>query len=168
MEPVTDARAGDFPIGELSRLTGVNIETIRYYEKIQVLPPPPRTVGGRRIYGHDHLRRLRFIRRARELGFGIEEIRALLSLAEPGHRSCGAVRDIATAHRDAIREKLADLAKLDRLLSHTVRRCSGGPVPICPVLDMLDLPDNEPGVSDVHRVNKRGATPVLGKARTKP
>lgn len=168
MEPITDARAEDLPIGELSRLTGVNIETIRYYEKIKILPPPPRTLSDRRIYGHDHLRRLRFIRRARELGFGIEEIRVLLSLAEPGHRSCAAVREIATAHRDDVRRKLADLAKLDRLLSGTIRRCSGRPVPICPVLDMLDPPDHELSASGAGRVNKRGTTLVLDKARAKP
>jgi MerR family mercuric resistance operon transcriptional regulator len=138
MRPITALRAEELPIGGLSRLTGVNIETIRYYEKIKLLPVPPRTPSGRRSYRSNHVRRLRFIRRARELGFGIEDIRVLLALAEPGHSSCAKVRDIATAHLGAVRAKLTDLAKLEDLLADTVARCSGKPVPVCPVLDMLN------------------------------
>ena len=138
MPPVTTSRAEGLSRGELSRLTGVNLETIRYYEKIEVLPAPPRTRSGRRSYGGDHLRRLQFIRRARDLGFGIEDVRALLALAEPGHASCAEVRAIAAGHLAGVRAKLSDLATLERLLADTVARCSGEPVPICPVLDMLD------------------------------
>jgi MerR family mercuric resistance operon transcriptional regulator len=137
MASITAPRGRGLSTGGLSRLTGVNIETIRYYEKIGLLPAPPRTAAGRRSYGSDYVDRLRFIRRARELGFGIEDIRALLALAAPGHGSCAEVRAIATAHLGEVRAKLADLTKLEALLADTVARCSGKPVPICPVLDML-------------------------------
>jgi MerR family mercuric resistance operon transcriptional regulator len=142
MPPVTALRASRLqgvPIGELSRLTGVNIETIRYYEKIKMLRPPPRTEGGRRIYGPAETRVLAFIRRGRELGFGLEEIRALLALGAPGKASCADVREIAAHHLDNIRAKIADLRKLERLLAKTIAQCSGNRVPDCPVLDILDI-----------------------------
>jgi MerR family transcriptional regulator, mercuric resistance operon regulatory protein len=142
MPPVTGSRADRshaMPIGELSRLTGVNIETIRYYEKIKMLRPPPRTEGGRRIYGPAETRVLAFIRRGRELGFGLEDIRALLALGAPGKASCADVREIAAHHLDNIRAKIADLRKLERLLAKTIAQCSGNRVPDCPVLDILDI-----------------------------
>jgi MerR family mercuric resistance operon transcriptional regulator len=126
------------PIGELSRLSGMNIETIRYYERIKMLPPPPRTASGRRIYGVTDLRMLAFIRRSRELGFSLNEIRALLRLGAPGRASCNEVKVIATHHLEDIRAKLSDLKKLERLLAKTVARCSGKKAPNCPVLDILD------------------------------
>jgi len=142
MPPVTGSRADRshaMPIGELSRLTGVNIETIRYYEKIKMLRPPPRTEGGRRIYGPAETRVLAFIRRGRELGFGLEDIRALIALGAPGKASCADVREIAAHHLDNIRAKIADLRKLERLLSKTIAQCSGNRVPDCAVLDILDI-----------------------------
>lgn len=141
MPPVTASRARleGIPIGELSRLTGVNIETIRYYEKIKMLRPPPRTEGGRRVYGPTEIRLLAFIRRGRELGFGLDEIRALLALGAPGKASCADVREIAAHHLDDIRARIADLRKLERLLAKTIAQCSGTKVPDCPVLDILDV-----------------------------
>lgn len=138
MPAITDARAEGLAIGRLSGLTGVNIETIRYYEKIKMLPAPPRSANGRRVYGAAQLRTLAFIRRGRELGFSLDEIRALLGLAAPGKASCADVRAIAAHHLEDIRAKMADLAKLERLLAKTVARCSGKRVPDCPVLDILD------------------------------
>ena len=76
MRAITASRAGHLPIGQLSRLSGVNIETIRYYERIKMLPAPPRTASGRRVYGSTDLRTLAFIRRSRDLGFSLDEIRA--------------------------------------------------------------------------------------------
>jgi MerR family mercuric resistance operon transcriptional regulator len=127
------------PIGELSRLSGVNIETIRYYERIKMGPAPQRTASGRRVYGVTELRILAFIRRSRELGFSLNEIRALLRLGAPGMASCSEVKVIATHHLEDIRAKLSDLKKLERLLAKTVARCSGKKVPNCPVLDILDI-----------------------------
>jgi len=138
MRAITDARAGRLPIGRVSELTGVNIETIRYYERIGMLPAPLRSESGRRIYGPEDTRTLAFIRRARELGFGLAEIRALLGLAAPGKASCADVRAIAAHHLEDIRAKIADLAKLERILAKTIARCSGRRVPDCPVLDILD------------------------------
>jgi MerR family transcriptional regulator, mercuric resistance operon regulatory protein len=142
MPPVTASRAerlDGIPIGELSRLTGVNIETIRYYEKIKMLRPPPRTEGGRRVYGPTETRLLAFIRRGRELGFGLDDIRALLALGAPGKASCADVRQIAAHHLGDIRSKIDDLKKLEGLLAKTIARCSGSRVPDCPVLDILDV-----------------------------
>jgi MerR family transcriptional regulator, mercuric resistance operon regulatory protein len=127
------------PIGGLSRRTGVHIETIRYYEKIGMLAAPPRTQNGRRAYGPRQTRTLAFIRRARELGFGIDDIRALLALAEPEHVSCAQVREIAVAHLGGVRAKIADLKRLAKILSQTIARCSEGATPACPILDMLDI-----------------------------
>ena len=139
MRPIKALPAGGMPIGELSRLTGVNIETIRYYEKIEMLPAPPRTESGRRVYGAKETRVLAFIRRGRELGFTLDQIRALLRLGEPGKASCAEIRDIAKHHLDDIRAKIKDLVKLERLLRKTVAQCSGEKVPDCPVLDVLDV-----------------------------
>src|SRR5262249_10289347 len=95
--------------------------------------------GGHRLYASSHRRRLSFIRRGRELGFGIEAIRALLALAEPGRRTCGEVQPIAEAHLGEVRAKIADLARLERILADTVRRCEpGAEAPSCPVLEMLE------------------------------
>ena len=139
MRAITASRAEHFPIGEFSRLTGVNIETIRYYERIKMLPAPPRTPSGRRVYGPSDLRVVAFIRRSRELGFSLDEIRALLRLGAPRTASCREVKDIATHHLQDVRAKISDLAKLERLLAKTIARCSGNRVPDCPVLDILDI-----------------------------
>jgi MerR family mercuric resistance operon transcriptional regulator len=139
MGSITNPRAEELTIGGVSELTAVNIETIRYYERIKMLPAPPRTSGGRRVYDANHLRILAFIRRSRELGFSISEIRALIRLGGPGKVSCREVRDIASQHLNDIRDKIADLRKLERLLAKTVARCTATTAPDCPVLDILDI-----------------------------
>lgn len=138
MNAITDARATAVSIGELSRRTGVNAETIRYYEKVKLLPISRRTAGGRRIYGPVETRILAFIRRARELGFTPDEVRALLDLGGPGEASCAEVRTIAAQHLEEVRAKIADLRKLERLLAKTIAKCSGRKVPDCPVIDILE------------------------------
>ena len=139
MSAITPARAERLTIGKLSQLTGVNIETIRYYEKIKVLPLPPRAENGRRMYGPMERRILAFVRRSRELGFSHDEVRALLRLGGPEKASCREVREIAAHHLDDIRAKISDLRKLERLLTKTVARCTGTTAPECPVLDILDV-----------------------------
>ena len=109
------------------------------HERVKMLVPPPRTASGRRVYDSTALRTLVFIRRARELGFSLNEIRALLRLGGPEKASCREVRDIATHHLEDIRAKLGDLKKLERLLAKTVAQCSGKTAPDCPVLDILDI-----------------------------
>ncbi len=137
MPSITVSRAEGLTIGQLSKLTGVNIETIRYYEKIRILPAPPRTEGGRRVYGLVETRTLAFIRRARQLGFTLDDIRALLALGGPGQAACSDVCSIANRHIADIRSKIADLRKLEGLLGKTVAQCSGEAVPECAVLDAL-------------------------------
>ncbi len=139
MRRITTSRADGLTIGELSKLTGVNIETIRYYERIKMLSAPPRTAGGRRVYDPAHLRILAFIRRSRELGFSLDEIRALIRLGGPEKASCRQVREIAVHHLDDIRAKIADLRKMERVLAKTVAQCTGTNAPECPVLDILDI-----------------------------
>lgn len=139
MRAITSSRAENLSIGELSKVSGVNIETIRYYERVKMLTPPPRTPNGRRVYDSGDLRILVFIRRSRELGFSLNEIRALLRLGGPEKASCREVHEIAAHHLEDIREKLTDLKKLERLLARTVVRCTGKTAPDCPVLDILDI-----------------------------
>jgi MerR family transcriptional regulator, mercuric resistance operon regulatory protein len=139
MRAIMTSRTERLTIGELSRLTGVHIETIRYYERVKMLPKPPRTTGGRRTYDQTHMRVLAFIRRSRELGFSPDEVRALLRLGGPGKAPCRQVRDIALDRINDIRAKIADLRKLERLLAKTVAKCTGTTAPECPVLDILDV-----------------------------
>ena len=127
-----------FSIGELSRRTAVNIETIRYYERIRILPAPPRTGGGRRVYGPAERRTLTFIRRARELGFTLGEIRTMLALSdEDGRETCAEVREIAARHLADIRAKIADLRAMEQALAETVARCEAGKRSGCPVIEAL-------------------------------
>jgi MerR family mercuric resistance operon transcriptional regulator len=139
MSAITGTRAEGLTIGQLSQLTGVNIETIRYYEKIRVLPVPSRAENGRRVYGPTERRILAFVRRSRELGFSLDEVRALMRLGGPQKASCREVREIAANHLDDVRAKINDLRKLERLLTKTVAQCTGTTAPECPVLDILDV-----------------------------
>jgi MerR family mercuric resistance operon transcriptional regulator len=124
------------PIGELSRRTGCNIETIRYYEKIGVVARPMRTEGGHRIYGLDHVRRLSFVRRARGLGFTLEEVRALLTLEERG-KACCDVREVAVCHLVDVRSKIADLRAMEAALEILEARCADGTAEACPIIEAL-------------------------------
>ena len=139
MRAITASRASEMTIGKLSELAGVNIETIRYYERVRVLPTPPRTASGRRVYRSVDVRTLAFIRRARELGFSLDDIRALIRLGGPERASCREVRHIAAHHLGDIQGKIGDLRKLERLLAKTVAQCTGSIAPECPVLDILDV-----------------------------
>jgi MerR family mercuric resistance operon transcriptional regulator len=123
-------------IGELSRRTGCNIETIRYYERIELLPRPDRR-GSYRQYGAADVSSLTFIRRARDLGFTLDEIRALLRLAGEGRAACADARDIAATHLRDVRKRIADLKAMERALAATVRRCDAGKQPACPVIEAL-------------------------------
>ncbi|GIX11806.1 helix-turn-helix domain-containing protein [Elioraea sp.] len=122
---------------ELARRTGCNLETIRYYEKIGMMPDPPRTASGYRVYDEGHVSRLRFILRARELGFSIEEIRGLLALVDGGTQTCAEVKERTERHLADVRAKIADLRRIERVLAATAAKCTGNEVPDCPVLDAL-------------------------------
>lgn len=124
-------------IGTLSRRTGVNIETIRYYERSGLLPKPARTAGGYRAYSASDVERLQFIRRARSLGFSIEEVRRLLGLADRKPRSCRAVHALASGHLTEIRAKIADLRRMEKVLATMVADCAQGTMPECPLLETV-------------------------------
>ena len=124
-------------IGLLSTQTNCKVETIRYYEKIGIFPKPPRTEGGHRVYSENHLKRLVFIRRGRELGFSLEDIRALLNLIDGGANTCQQVEAIALHHIGNIHQKILDLKKLEKILAKISSECEGGVVPECPILDAL-------------------------------
>jgi MerR family mercuric resistance operon transcriptional regulator len=125
------------PIGALSKLTNCNIETIRYYERIGLMPAPPRTGGGRRVYDEEHVRHLTFIRRSRELGFSLEDVRGLLKLVEGGHYTCEEVRVITLEHLAETKRKISDLKRLAKVLAQMAAECEGGTVPDCPIVDAL-------------------------------
>ena len=123
--------------GELANQTGVNSETIRYYEKIGLMPNPARSAGGHRMYDQSHLKRLSFIRRSRELGFTLQEIRELLQLVDGGNYTCAEVRDRTVVHLDDVSRKIRDLQKMQRTLKSMASKCDGGLVPDCPIVDAL-------------------------------
>lgn len=123
--------------GEIAQRTGCNIETIRYYEKIDLLPEPPRNANGYRAYDEGHIQRLRFILRARELGFGIDEIRGLLQLVDARQQTCAEVKQRTELHLADVRSKIADLRRIERVLARTAAQCSGENVPDCPILEAL-------------------------------
>ena len=127
--------------GDLARRTGVNAETIRYFERIGVLATPRRTKAGHRAYDQDHVRALTFIRKAKGLGFSSAEIRAIVELGGPGKANCGDVRKIASHHLDHVRAKIADLVEIERLLAMTIERCTGRPDAECAVIDMIEQPE---------------------------
>lgn len=135
MRDITKMRS--YGIGEMSRRTGANIETIRYYERIGIIPEPDRTAGGNRQYNHDQLKRLAFVRRCRELGFSLKEVRALLEMADRDDFSCGQVHALTLSHLATIEQKLADLDRLRQTLQDMASQCSRGDVPACPVIDTL-------------------------------
>ncbi|GAB4144128.1 MAG: helix-turn-helix domain-containing protein [Sphingomonadales bacterium] len=126
-----------FSIGVLSKSTSVNVETIRYYERIGLTPRPPRTAAGQRVYGEADRKRLDFVRRCRELGFSLEDIRALLDLAEREDRTCRDVKEKTVTHLLAIRRKIADLKRMEAVLKDLATSCDGGNDADCPILETL-------------------------------
>src|ERR1700756_214071 len=130
-------RPETFTIGALAKATGSNIETIRYYERIGLLPAPARASGNYRSYGADHLARLSFVRRSRELGFSLEAIREVLRLADEKDRDCPAVDAIARAHLVEVKRKIADLTALRRELRDLIDQCGHGTIAECRIIEAL-------------------------------
>jgi DNA-binding transcriptional MerR regulator len=124
-------------IGQLGHATNTKIETIRYYEKIGLLPAPRRTQANYRSYATEHLQRLGFIRRARELGFSIEDVRELLKLAGRGQQPCHEVDRVVARHLEITEKKIEALKRLRRELRRTLASCEGGPISDCRVLQAL-------------------------------
>lgn len=132
-------------IGDLSKVTSTKVETIRYYERIGLLAAPARTAGNYRAYGKTELDRLSFIRRARDLGFGIDQIRTLLGLSESKKRSCKAVDAIARQHLADVDSKIADLMALRRELDSIISQCDCGTIGECRIIEAL-APSRKAGV----------------------
>lgn len=124
-------------IGELSKAVGTKVETIRYYERIGLLPPPPRTTSNYRSYGPAEVQRLAFIRHSRELGFKIKEVRSLLDLSDHPERDCRAADQIASRHLEQVTEKIAQLVTLRNELERMIGRCRGGLAADCRVIETL-------------------------------
>jgi Cu(I)-responsive transcriptional regulator len=124
-------------IGDLAKRTGTKVETIRYYERIGLLPEPGRTEGNYRAYDNGHLGRLSFIRRARDLGFSLDQVRELLGLADQRDRSCDAVDIIARQHLVEVERKIADLSVLREELADLIGRCRRGTVAECRIIETL-------------------------------
>ncbi len=121
----------------LSQRSGVNGETIRYYEKVGLMPEPDRAENGYRTYGDVHVRRLAFIRRCRELGFPASEVAALLLLVDGGDYTCREIRNHALAQLADIDSRINDLRKIRKTLAKMASECDGGLVPDCPLLESL-------------------------------
>jgi Cu(I)-responsive transcriptional regulator len=124
-------------IGDLARATDTKVETVRYYERIGLMPPPERTQGNYRSYTAAHLQRLNFVRHARGLGFDIAEIRSLLDLADQPERDCAEADRIASGHLSAVEAKIAQLEVLRAELERMVGECRGGRVADCRVLEVI-------------------------------
>jgi MerR family mercuric resistance operon transcriptional regulator len=129
-------RAKPLRIGELSRRTGYSIDTIRYYERIRLLPSPERR-GSYRAYDDASVSSLHFIRRARTLGFSLDEVRALLRLAANGTDVCAEARALAVTQLEDVRRRIADLRSVEQALSAVVSHCESGPQSACPFIEAL-------------------------------
>lgn len=124
-------------IGDLSKATNTKVETVRYYERIGLLPKPPRTSGNYRNYGEAELGRLSFIRRARDLGFSLDQVRALLSLYDDRNCDCAGIDRIANEHLGEVNRKIADLKALRRELKAVIDSCDGGTIAECRIVEAL-------------------------------
>lgn len=144
-------------IGALARRTGTNAPTIRYYEEIGLLRSANRQAGGQRVYGDADVKQLTFIRRCREFGFSIDQVRSLVALMQDSSRSCLHARDLAHGHLIAIRAKLAELKGLERSIAAFVASCdascAGGPGPECVILDDLSKGRTARSKSSARRSN---------------
>jgi Cu(I)-responsive transcriptional regulator len=124
-------------IGDLAKATNTKVETVRYYERIGLMPSPKRSASNYRTYSADHAERLSFIRRSRALGFSLDQVRELLGLADDRGRSCAAVDEIARQHLAEIDGKVADLKVLRRDLDALLRQCRHGAIAECKIIKAL-------------------------------
>lgn len=129
--------AGILSIGDLAAQAGTKVETIRYYERTGLMPPPARTSGNHRAYAQAHADRLAFIRHSRELGFPLEDVRALLVVSDDPHQPCAAVDAIARRHLGAVRSRIARLQALDAEMVRMIDACGHGKVAQCRVIEVL-------------------------------
>jgi len=131
-------------IGKLARATGTPAETIRYYERIGLLAAPPRTAARYRIYGRSDVNRRAFMKQSRDLGFTIEEVRVLMTLAQDNDRDCKEVDAIARRHLTDVEGKIGDLQRLAKELRHLIGQCQGGSISECRIIEALAPDISEP------------------------
>lgn len=143
-------QAQEFSIGELAAQTGSKVQTIRYYEQIGLMPEAVRTEGNQRRYGPQHVARLAFIRHSRELGFPLDAIRELLSLADVPDRSCAAADAIAQRQLEAVQRRIKQLTALKAELKRMVVQCRGGKIGKCRVIEVLADSSHAHCLSDRH------------------
>jgi MerR family transcriptional regulator, mercuric resistance operon regulatory protein len=132
-------QTSSYSVGKLAKQTNCKVETVHYYEKTGLMPEPPRTDGGHRIYALSHVKRLNFIRRSRELGFSIEQIKELLKFIDEPNHYCGEVKGMAMLQAREVQQKIDDLQRLNLALNKIVSQCKGGSYSIddCPIVDAL-------------------------------
>jgi Cu(I)-responsive transcriptional regulator len=130
------ARTG-FTIGHLARATDCKVQTIRFYEQIGLLPPPARSAGNQRVYTESDAERLSFVRHCRELGFSLDAIRELLSLADHPDRPCATADRIAQIHLRDVEQRIARLRALQTELRRMIAECSGGRIADCRIMEVL-------------------------------
>ncbi|NUP13620.1 MAG: MerR family DNA-binding protein [Polyangiaceae bacterium] len=133
-------------IGDVAKAATVGVETIRFYERKGLIPAPPRRRSGYRQYPVDTVRRVRFIRRAKDLGFTLKQIAELLNLRIDPHTTCAEVRALARAQIEDVEQRIQELARMRAALDRLARSCRGsGPTSECPILDALDTEDGHVG-----------------------
>jgi DNA-binding transcriptional MerR regulator len=156
-------------IGDLAKATGTKVVTVRYYEQAGLLPAPPRTSGNYRAYGADHLRRLCFIRRCRDLGFTLDQVRDLLRLSTQETQPCTEVNRISAEHLTAIEQKIADLTRLADELRRINGRCqSGGRIADCRIIEALSPALRDRTADDVRSDFKRKRGELLHGQEREP
>ena len=143
--------ASEFTIGRLARETGCKIPTVRYYEQIGLLPEPRRSAGNQRLYGPEHLARLAFIRHSRELGFSQAAVRELLKLSDHPEQPCEAVTEIARAHLDDVKRRIARLSALRIELETMIKACEGQRTAECRIIETLSDHSHDHCVASDHR-----------------
>ncbi|BFM18899.1 helix-turn-helix domain-containing protein (plasmid) [Maricurvus nonylphenolicus] len=128
-----------FSVGDLARASQCKVETVRYYEKIGLMPTPQRTEGGHRIYNQPELKRLIFIRRSRDLGFSVSQVRDLLRFVDEPNHTCGEVKALTLAQSEEVQRKIDDLQRLHKALLEMANRCKGESYSLeqCPIIDAL-------------------------------
>ncbi|MHB1216785.1 MAG: MerR family transcriptional regulator [Alphaproteobacteria bacterium] len=141
----------EFSIGQLAAQTGCKVQTIRYYEQIGLMPEPLRTEGNQRRYGRQHAARLAFVRHSRELGFPLDAIRELLSLADVPDRSCAAADAIARRQLEAVERRIKQLTALKAEFKRMIEQCRGGKICECRVIEVLADSSHAHCLNDRHQ-----------------
>lgn len=142
-------------IGEASKATGISVKMLRYYEEIGLVQPAQRTESGYRIYSDKNIATLRFVRRARDLGFQVKQIGALLDLWENGSRASADVKSLALAHVSELEQRRRELDEMIATLNHLARNCHGDDRPDCPILTSLGADSDAPAPRTVRKKRSR-------------